>query len=696
MSKRKAESLSQTGSANDSKKIKHDGSQESKPLSKAKLLDDSSSGSDSEDDVESGGAPLEDGFKINEDYAKRFEHNKKREELQRCMISLLVYSFILHLLTPRVVEEKYGKEKSKNSKSQYGDKYDEDSESSDDEDEDDEGFLATEDLDAQISATLQAIRNKDPRVYDEKVTFYTPIEEEGTEASVVEKKEKPMYLRDYHRENLLAGVKGEEEEEDAPPVRTYAQEQDDLKKSIVGQMHEAAESSDDDEDDAGFLKPKSKPEEAKENGVHPSRTARVKVELNVASADKDPETFLSNFMAARAWVPSDGARFQPLESDDDEELERAEKFEAAYNLRFEDPSGSNEMLKSYARDIVAAKSVRREDVKGRKKQREAEREKKAAEKREREEERARLRKLKIEEMEQKLQKIKKAAGIRGQAVKDEDWSDFLENAWDDDNWEEEMNKRFGEEYYAQQEAEDDSDEEQVDDSKKKKKVKKPKWDDDIDIKDIIPDFVDDEETEKPVFTLSDSDNDEEMGDADADAAPKKGKSSKERKQERADAKKAARLERQKIEELVDTRLDIEHHPALPSTSKQPSRFRYRETSPTAFGLTPRDILLAPDAALNQFVGLKKMATFRDAEKKRRDKKRLNKKARLREWRKETFGNEDGPEVIIGASAANATSNASKTDGDDGVDIIEGKKKKKHKRSKRSKGASAAAGDDDEE
>src|SRR3979490_2161379 len=74
-------------------------------------------------------------------------------------------------LLTSIVEEKYEKEP-KSSKGLYGDKYDEDSDSSSDEDEDDEGFLATEALDAQISATLQAIRSKDPRVYDEKVTFY--------------------------------------------------------------------------------------------------------------------------------------------------------------------------------------------------------------------------------------------------------------------------------------------------------------------------------------------------------------------------------------------------------------------------------------------------------------------------------------------------------------------------------------------
>jgi protein KRI1 len=45
---------------------------------KRKLLNDSDSDSDD------GGAALEDNtFKVNEEYARRFEHNKKREERQR-------------------------------------------------------------------------------------------------------------------------------------------------------------------------------------------------------------------------------------------------------------------------------------------------------------------------------------------------------------------------------------------------------------------------------------------------------------------------------------------------------------------------------------------------------------------------------------------------------------------------------------
>lgn len=47
---------------------------------KRKLLDDSDS------DSEDGGAALSNGFKVDEEFARRLEHNKKREERQRCML----------------------------------------------------------------------------------------------------------------------------------------------------------------------------------------------------------------------------------------------------------------------------------------------------------------------------------------------------------------------------------------------------------------------------------------------------------------------------------------------------------------------------------------------------------------------------------------------------------------------------------
>ncbi|GKT52409.1 protein KRI1 [Colletotrichum spaethianum] len=579
-------------------------------------------------------------LKVNEEYAKRFEHNKKREELHR-----------------HAVEEKFKK---------TGKGKDDDSDadsSSSDETEDEEGFLATEDLDAQISATLSAIKNKDPRVLDKNFSFFqeTSNAAAAAEPTPSKKKEKPLFLKDYHREKILAGGVGasdDEDEDGPPPPQTYNQEQDALKKSIISQINKAAES--DNEDDFVQRKPGQetvKPEDLDDEGIHPARAAN---------------------------------------SDDGEgdEGELYDKFEEAYNLRFEDPDKANQALKTYSREIVSARSVRKEAASSRKKQREAERERKEAEKQERKEEKARLRKLKLEEAEEKLKKIKHAAGLSGKELKDEEWLRFLNDAWDDDKWEDEMKRRFGEDYYAVAEGggsdsdEDaDADAEDGDGQKKrKKKPKKPTWDDDIDIKDIIPDFKDD--TEHPQITLTDdeaaaanaaAEEEEDDDDEDEDGRPsKKRKTTKDLKKERLEAKKAAKAERAKLEALVDAKMDLDV--AVPSSSKDNAElpaFRYRETSPQAFGMTARDILLAPsDAALNSFAGLKKLATFRDEEKKRKDKKRLGKKARLRQWRREHFGQEyerTGPTF--------------------GLDEVEIKEKKSKKRGKRAAGGGGGGGDE---
>ncbi|KAK1987258.1 KRI1-like family-domain-containing protein [Colletotrichum cereale] len=661
-------------------------SKKEKVPKRVNLLDDSDS------DDEDGGADIATPqLKVNEEYAKRFEHNKKREELHR-------------------LEEKFKK---------TGKGKDDDSDadsSSSDETEDEEGFLATEDLDAQISATLSAIKNKDPRVLDKNFSFFQDTPNADAEPTPLKKKEKPMFLKDYHREKILAGGVGasDDEDDDAPPPQTYNQEQDALKKSIISQINKAAES--DDEEDFVQRKPGQevvKPQDLDDEGIHPARAANVNpykkktkkqiTEDDIANAEKDPELFLSNFMAARAWTEGGEHDWKAFESDDGEGDggELYDKFEEAYNLRFEDPDKANQALKTYSREIVSARSVRKEAASSRKKQREAERERKEAEKQERKEEKARLRKLKLEEAEEKLKKIKHAAGLSGKELKDEEWLRFLNDAWDDDKWEDEMKRRFGEDYYAVAEGGgSDSDEDaeggggdvDVDQKKRKKKApKKPKWDDDIDIKDIVPEFKDD--TELPPITLTDDeaaaaaaaeeedeDEDDDDDDEDEDGRPsKKRKTTRDLKKERLEAKKAAKAERAKLEALVDAKMDIDAAVPAPSSSSAGGNelpaFRYRETSPQAFGMTARDILLAPsDAALNSFAGLKKLATFRDEDKKRKDKKRLGKKARLRQWRREHFGQEyerTGPTF--------------------GLDEVELKEKKTKKRGKRA-GAGPGAGE----
>ncbi|KAJ4312101.1 Kinetochore protein Spc24 [Neodidymelliopsis sp. IMI 364377] len=612
----------------------------SRPQKKAKLLDHTD---DEDSDAEAGGA----GFQVNEEYARRFEHNKKRAEQHR-------------------LEEKYGKGRAFQGE-------DEDSEDSEEGvEEDDAADLLDEALDDEVMATLKALRSKDPRIYDKDAKFYREIEENGDEASG-EKKEASMTLRQFHTQNLLEGRVPGEDEEDAPP-RTYAQEQEDMRKSLVKEMHAAADEEDDD-----FLVAKPKPASSKKD--------RVKItQEDVIKADHDPELFLSNYMESRAWKPADKAQFQPLESDDDEEDAAADDFEHAYNTYFEDTTGTNEKITTYARDAVAATTVRRDDGNSRKKAREAARAKREAERKEREEDLARLRKLKVEEMEEKVKQIRKIGGLSGRDFKIDEWKDVLEADWSDDQWDKEMEKRFGESYYNDADAVSDSD---AEGASKKKKPKKPKFDDDIDIKDLIPDFVDDEEDERPTLSSDDEEADAMDVDEDAEDASAKAKSSKKLKKDRADAKSSSRRDRRLIENLVSDSLKYESALAA-KPAKTPSRFRYRETSPTTFGLTARDILLADDKQLNEFAGLKKLAAFRDPVKKKKDKKHLSKKARLRQWRQETFGDAEGPkggfETLLGDEAPEPVRHTKKrkveeTEGG----IVEGEKKKK-RRSRKKKSA----------
>ncbi|PSR75813.1 KRI1-like family-domain-containing protein [Coniella lustricola] len=736
-------------------------------MAKKSLFDDEGASSGGED-----AQPRGLSLKVNEEYARRFEHNKKRAEMHR-------------------LEEKY--------KANPGD---DDESSSDDETEDEEGFLATEELDAEISATLQAIKNKDPRIYDKDAKFFHSIDENGNAvagAGPKEKKTKPMFLRDYHRERYMAGDTGADEQQhanDAQP-RTFVQEQAELKDNILAEINAAVDGSDGEDGEEAFIKAKpgakplvavaeaaaaaaAAPTTTEEGSIHPSRLERMKPkpepkgkgraikELDPSLADKDPELYLSNFMASRAWAEGSGNKWQAFESDDGEDNDDADEWEAAYNLRFEDPAKSNEVLMSYSRKVVEARTVRREELTGRKRQRELEKERKAEEKRLRHEERARLKRLKVEEAEQKLKKIRKAAGLKGRELKDDEWMELLEGAWENDKWEEEMSRRFGDEYYADADAgsaaeeeesggDDDNDNEAGADgaaAKKKKKNKKPKkptWDDDIDIKDIIPDF-EDEETSKPAISLSDLDDDDDNDDEqekgaqgaaietvededaaqdsdnnDQDAASrpsKKRKTTKDIKAERAAAKRASRQERAKIEALVDAQMELDDPTVLAtsrknttskpaagtsarsvsapssstpaSTAAKAAPFRYRETSPQSFGLTPRDILLAPsDAALNDFAGLKKLATWRDADKKKKDKKKLGKKARLRAWRRDVFGQEfehSGPTFgFSGPSRGQAEQEGHGHDHGQVDEVVRGDQsgennKKKRKRSKAKKAA----------
>lgn len=511
-------------------------------------------------------------------------------------------------------------------------------------------------MDTEIIATLKAIRSKDPRVYDKDAKFYTTVD--TTNEPAKEKKEKPLHLQDYHRQNLLNGSADADEDNDQP--LTYNQEQEQLKMSIVQEMHAVAEPDDESSDAGGDLMV------AKQR---PKRTLQQEPALDVENADKDPETFLSNFMSSRAWAYPNERNLQPFESDDEEEERKADEFEEAYNFRFEDPTKSNETLKSHARDMAAKYSVRRSETNPRQKRREADKTEKEAEKQERREEKARLRKLRVEEVEEKVRRIKRAGGFQSKDLQPEDWAKFVNDDWDDAQWEQEMQKRFDDKYYA----EDDVDSEVEGNLRNGKKLKKPKFDEDIDIKDIVPDFED--ENDQAQFSLS-----EDGIETLTEKPSKKKVSTKEAK--RREAKKDRRI----IEQLVDAEMHLDLDQPRAEPAKQPSAFRYRETSPQSFGLSSRDILMADDSQLNQFAGLKKLSAFRDVDKKRKDRKHLGKKARLRKWRQEVFGNEDGipQSELVPTKPTSIETEGIDDNADGGVNVLTSGKKKRRRPKKKQK------------
>lgn len=558
------------------------------------------------------------------------------------------------MLTAITVEEKYGKQVKPTANGGDNDDEIDDDDDSTSEEEDDAGELATEALDAEMFDVLNAIRSKDPRVYDKTSTFYGEQAEDKQVSNGSAKKERPMNLRDYHRMNLLSGSvpgEGEDEEQqtDGAP-KSYAQEQRDLKDSIVASMHATADDSSadgNDEDEDAFLVAKNRP--------LPSSTTPKKITpLQIENAEKDPDTFLSNFMASRAWVPTTTSAYAPLESDDEEQDAMAEAFETAYNRRFEDPNEANKTLTTHARSAVDKYSVRREELSGRQKGRERDKLRRDEEREEREQERARLKKLMVDEMQEKADKIREAANLRGEDFKIEEWVGILNEDWDDRKWEKVLTQKFGDDYYAEEDGNLDDDIKDQDgdgvDSKTQAKERKPKWDDDIDIKDIIPDFQD--EDDRGDFSLSEEEDasvDNGTNDEVIEGTKSTKKKSKDRKKDREEKKKAAKRDHRILDAAAQQLLDESAAAATNTSSKKSKRtqgpqFRYRATSPSAYGLTPLEILTADDAQLNGWVGLKKLYPFRDEEKKRKDKKRMSKKGRLREWRKDTFGDREGPRM----------------------------------------------------
>lgn len=117
---------------------------------------------------------------------------------------------------------------------------------------------------------MACLKNKDPRIYDEKVKFFDETNLKSVEGAKKEKKEKSLFLRDYERKIIVErGGKYSDSEDEIienkaePRNPTYVQEQQELKESFRKVLQDQEDAQEDDL----LFKPKTKSKEEKQKVI---------------------------------------------------------------------------------------------------------------------------------------------------------------------------------------------------------------------------------------------------------------------------------------------------------------------------------------------------------------------------------------------------------------------------------------------
>ncbi|KAJ3410956.1 KRRI-Interacting protein 1 [Chytridiales sp. JEL 0842] len=606
------------------------------------LLEDLEAGADDNDDLGT--------LKVNKAYAARFEHRKKMEEFNQ-------------------LKDKYGETAIFGSKSKQSSNDDEEDDSTDesDEEEDETGELVTAELDAKILKTIGLIRAKNPAVYDPEKKFFTDEDIEAARKRWEEKQKslqesgEKMTLKDYHRKNLLEGAKEDDDDDDSDGgfkvakkkeekgSKTYVEEQEELKD----ELKKALWDNDDDDDDDELLTVRKKGKEELEEeerdfkqflmenfaseGAEGLQDWKRYAEGDESVAENQDEKFLMDFILNKGWVDKNANRVPTYEEVvktemiDEEEEEEVDRFEKAYNFRFEEEDGTN--IQTYAREVEG--SMRRKDRR-RAEARAALKARKVEEAARKAEELKRLKNLKKEEIARRLQKIAEVAGADVQMFQDVD----LTEDFDPSKFDEMMTKKFSDDYYADDdnikpvfddgledmEEDADFDVEGLVDQAVAPKSGKGK----VQLKPRQEDYVEEEGEQGGEEGQEDwgegyageGDEDADNFIMDADYLPggenfsEELVSAKSKKKDKKDKKKKKGKEKLSLDQYLDEVYQLDYEDMI---GDMPTRFKYRKVEPDTYGLKPDEILVAPDAALNDLMPLKRIAPFRPPEKLERDR-----------------------------------------------------------------------------
>uniref|UniRef100_A0A7N0U0Y1 Kri1-like C-terminal domain-containing protein n=1 Tax=Kalanchoe fedtschenkoi TaxID=63787 RepID=A0A7N0U0Y1_KALFE len=377
-----------------------------------KLFDDDGSGDEAK-------------IEIDEEYAKRYEHNKKREDLQR-----------------------YEEMKKRG----LIDDSDESDEESDDYEED--GGLVSGRKDLEFFEALIKVKRKDPILKEKEVKLFdSESEGESGGEKNEKKKKKKLYLKDVIAKQLLedgAAADGEDVERTdggVEKVKSLAEEQEEARRAFL-EAAEAAAGGDD--DDGEFLKFKEsggdRTDEDEEDGI-----VQSKLDEYFGSDDEldDNSKFLKEFFKNKLYVEKSKEE-KPIEEElrnlsesEDEEVERE------LNYRFEENAGDRVLGHSR----VVEGSVRKK-VSARKVQRLSREQRRAIAEVERMEEVKHLKTLKKQEFVEKLKRVREVGGLDEKAASTLGQDD-LEEEFDLEKHDRKMKQLYGEEYYGAKDVDPD-------------------------------------------------------------------------------------------------------------------------------------------------------------------------------------------------------------------------------------------------
>lgn len=511
-----------------------------------------------------------------------------------------------------------------------------DSDDEDSEDEDEYGELLTEDVEEGLNKVLTAIKSGDKTLFDKNVRFFKDGQSTETKTESTEKKSKPIYLQEYQRMNLLSGSAfqdedGEErdwEEGDKPFAVQQKEEKENLLSEINKQFGtDGGDEDDNDDEEDDFLKKKEKP-------VKSQRLGDDNDDDQLPDPEQNSEEFLQQYLNKHAWVPKkkENEEFR-IEEDDEDFDDAAEKFENAYNFRYEDPNSAE--IISYARNQA---TMRRDKSNVRKRQRDKKNEGKREEEDKKQELLRKKKQKKINLVTERLNQIKQAVGseVPEEVILRVFGDSLLQDDFNDADWDSKMAEIFDDQFYGTEET-----------------MKKPKWDDDDEImkgfNEGDDDGDNDDDSEDEEIAADAEVEDEEQEEEEQGAEEKvEVKSKKAQKKEEKKAKKnqkgalkeaAEKLVQSKALELLD---EVEEERGR--KRGEDVKFKYRDVSPESFGLSTREILLADDKQLNELIGIKKFAPYREKAQRLKDKRKFAKAKRLREWRKTVFNDEEGPKI----------------------------------------------------